>query len=168
MNYFKEFEAVATKLNELLAENMLTYKFSTAAFPITLTIMPDASMDAQMSMYEQSDDGVSSNDAKLVYSFKVNEIAVRVYGRLIITEALMNKIKGLAKKMHYVWLQCYFAESISTDTTKGASVAEDTDDTDDTEPVDDFSGFYDDEDEDLDIKDTDDTEDLDEYDEDEE
>ena len=155
MNYFKEFEAVASKLNELLAENMLTYKFSTAAFPITLTIMPDASMDAQMTMYEQSDDGVSSNDARLVYSFKVNEIAVRVYGRLIITEALMSKIKGLAKKMHYVWLQCYFAESISTDTTKGTVVADE--DAEATEPEDDFSGFYEDEDEDLE-----------EYDEDEE
>lgn len=165
MNYFKEFEAVASKLNELLAENMLTYKFSTAAFPITLTIMPDTSMDAQMSMYEQAEDGVSSNDAKLVYSFKVGEIAVRVYGRIIMPDALMSKIKGLAKKMHYVWLQCYFAESISTDTSKGAAVAEDTDD---TEPEAAFSGFYEDEDEDLDIKDTDDTEDLDEYDEDEE
>lgn len=162
MNYFKEFETISGKLNELLAENMLTYKFSTAAFPITLTISPDASMDAQMTMYEQSDDGMSSQDAKLVYSFKVNEIAVRVYGRLIITETLMNKIKSLAKKMHYVWLQCYFAESISTDAAKGVVVADE--DSDDTEPEDDFSGFYEDEDEDIEDED----EDLDEYDEDEE
>lgn len=165
MNYFKEFEAVATKLNELLAENMLTYKFSTAAFPITLTIMPDASMDAQMSMYEQAEDGVSSNDAKLVYSFKVGEIAVRVYGRIIMPDALMSKIKGLAKKMHYVWLQCYFAESISTDTPKGAAVAEVADD---TEPEDDFSGFYEDEEVSAELIDADEDEDLDEYNEDEE
>ena len=148
MNYFKEFEAIASKLNELLAENMLTYKFSTAAFPITLTITPDASMDAQMTMYEQSDDGMSSSDAKLVYSFKVNEIAVRVYGRLIITEALMNKIKGLAKKMHYVWLQCYFADSISTDKPQVSSQDEADED---TEP--DFGEFYDDEFEDTDEED---------------
>lgn len=104
-DYFSEFEAQQAKLEALLDDNNLLHEFATDAYPITLTIRPNVVPDAQMAMYSQATEGVSSRDAKLVFQFLVGEINVRVYGRLIISDALMSKIKGQAKKMLLLWLQ---------------------------------------------------------------
>lgn len=104
-DYFSEFEVQQAKLEALLDDNNLLHEFATDAYPITLTIRPNVVPDAQMAMYAQATDGMSSRDAKLVFQFLVGEINVRVYGRLIISDALMSKIKGQAKKMLLLWLQ---------------------------------------------------------------
>lgn len=104
-DYFSEFEAQQAKLEALLDDNNLLHEFVTDAYPITLLIRPNVVPDAQMAMYAQATEGVSSRDAKLVFQFLVGEINVRVYGRLIISDALMSKIKGQAKKMLLLWLQ---------------------------------------------------------------
>lgn len=104
-DYFSEFEVQQAKLEALLDDNNLLHEFATDAYPITLTIRPNVVPDAQMAMYSQATEGVSSRDAKLVFQFLVGEINVRVYGRLIISDALMSKIKGQAKKMLLLWLQ---------------------------------------------------------------
>lgn len=110
MDYFAQYRAAETKLDELLAEHELLFKFDTSSYPITLTVFQDQSIEAQASLYSQESDGVSSKDSRLVFQFPVNDIKLRVYGeRLIISDALMTKIKGLAKKMHYTFLQCRFA-----------------------------------------------------------
>lgn len=103
-DYFSEFEVQQAKLEALLDDNNLLHEFATDAYPITLTIRPNVVPDAQMAMYAQATDGMSSRDAKLVFQFLVGEINVRVYGRLIISDALMSKIKGQAKKMLLLWL----------------------------------------------------------------
>lgn len=104
-DYFNEFEAQQEKLEKLLDENNLLHEFAVDDYPITLTIRPNAVPDAQMAMFAQATEGVSSKDARLVFQFLVDEINVRVYGRLIISDALMSKIKGQAKKMLLLWLQ---------------------------------------------------------------
>lgn len=108
-NYFADFNSIDDKLVELLNDNQLVRRFNPDHYPITLTISPDISPEAQMTMYSMAEDGASSRDAKLVFSFPVGEIGIRIVGRLIISDALMNKIKGLAKKMHYLYLQAQFA-----------------------------------------------------------
>lgn len=107
--YFDKYEAQANKMENLMQANGLLYTFSTNSYPITMTVQPNLTPDAQMAMFETSSDGVSSQDAKLVLQFLVGEIVVRVYGRLIISEALMGKIKNQAKKMRDLWLQTDFA-----------------------------------------------------------
>lgn len=108
-NYFADFNSIDSKLVELLDDNQLVRKFNTDGYPITLTITPNVSPEAQMTMFATAEDGASSRDAKLVFSFPVGEIGIRIVGRLIMSDALMNKIKGLAKKMHYLYLQAQFA-----------------------------------------------------------
>ena len=108
-NYFTDFNIIDGKLVELLEDHQLIRKFNTDSYPITLTITPNTSPEAQMTMYSMAEDGASSRDAKLVFSFPVGEIGIRIVGRLIMSDALMNKIKGLAKKMHYLYLQAQFA-----------------------------------------------------------
>ena len=112
MDYFKEFQTQRDKLETLLDENNLLHEFATDDYPITLTIRPSAVPDAQMAMFAQATEGVSSSDARLVFQFLVDEINVRIYGRLVISDALMSKIKGQAKKMLLLWLQADHAARV--------------------------------------------------------
>lgn len=109
MDYFKDFNTQMNKLNDLLAENNLICKFNANSYPMTLTISQDQSLEAQMELYSVEENGVSSKDAKLVLTFPVAEIGVRIYGRFIITDSLMTKIKGHGKKLRDLYLQSYFA-----------------------------------------------------------
>lgn len=109
MNYYEKFSAQNEKLTNILDEHHLLHTFKTNAYPMTLTVQVNQAPGEQMALYEDSDEGVSSRDAKLVLTFPVGEIGVRVYGRLIIPETLMNKIKNCGKKMRDLYLQGEFA-----------------------------------------------------------
>lgn len=124
-DYFSEFETQQEKLEVLLEENDLLHEFDTERYPITLTIRPNAVPDAQMAMFARATEGVSSSDARLVFQFLVDEINVRVYGRLIISDALMSKIKGQAKKMLLLWLQADHAARVEQSEYKPAEKSQD-------------------------------------------
>lgn len=151
-NYFSDFNVIDNKLVKLLDEHQLVRRFNTDNYPITLTISQNVSPEAQMTMYSTAEDGASSRDAKLVFSFPVGAIGIRIVGRLIISDDLMNKIKGLAKKMHYQFLQGYFAMQSEQVAFPRVTPLEPDDDTEedaeeDIEPVDDgqdeFADFFD-------------------------
>ena len=99
MNYFKAFQAQEAKLE-------------TEGYPITLTIRPNTTPEAQMALFDRATEGLSSRDAALVFQFLADEINVRVYGRLVISDALMGKIKGQAKKLLFLWLQADHAARV--------------------------------------------------------
>ena len=103
-DYFSEFETQQEKLEVLLEENDLLHEFDTERCPITLTIRPHITPEAQMALFDRAAEGVSSRDAALVFQFLVAEINVRVYGRLVISDALMSKIKRQTTKMLLLWL----------------------------------------------------------------
>ena len=109
MDYFYDFKVQDNKLANILDENGLLHRFYTDRYPMQLVILQDLSLDAQMTMVAESEDGISSRDAKLVLTFPVGEIGVRTYGRLILSETLLGKIKNLGKKMRDLYLQAYFA-----------------------------------------------------------
>ena len=107
---FQEFQELMTiegKLAELLAAHNLVYTFSRDDYPISIAVEPNLDPSAQMEMFANDDAGVSSRDAKLRFIFQDGAIIVRTDGSLIISDALLSKIKGLAKKMHYLYLQDY-------------------------------------------------------------
>lgn len=112
MDYFKTFQEQQDKLEKLLDENDLLHEFDTASYPITLTIRPNITPDAQMALFGRATEGVSSKDAALVFQFLTDEINVRVYGRLVISDALMSKIKAQAKKLLLLWLQADHAARV--------------------------------------------------------
>lgn len=109
MGYFDKFDAQETKLENILEDKCLLHKFRTDTYPMSLTITQNQDPEAQMEMYSNETDGVSSKDAKLVLLFPVGEIIVRMYGRLIIPDTLLNKIKNCGKKMRDLWLQGDYA-----------------------------------------------------------
>lgn len=140
MNYFAQFKAQQTKLDDLMAENMLIHNFRTDSYPMTLTITQDQSLDAQVALYEDETDGVSSKDSKLVLTFPVGEIGVRVYGRLIISETLMNKIKAHGKKLRDLYLQCDYAFRMANNPAPEQCDAAENEP---EEEADEFSEFFD-------------------------
>lgn len=111
-NEIKQFRAVEDKLRKLLSENNLIYTFKVDSYPITLTINQDADPSAQMELYETTTDGVSARDSKLQIIFRDGSILIRTDSRIVISDELMNKIKGYAKKMHYLYLQALYRNLI--------------------------------------------------------
>lgn len=148
MGYFDKFQAQSTKLENILDENGLLHKFYTDRYPMQLVILQDLSLDAQMTMLAESEDGISSRDAKLVLTFPVGEIGVRAYGRLILSETLLGKIKNQGKKMRDLWLQANFAALMEangnhpTQEELDEGLAEEA--AEEIENNTNFSGFYDD------------------------
>ena len=113
MNYFDNYHSELLKLEKLLAEERMVCTFHNTSYPIMLTISPDASPEAQMELFALADDGATSRDARLTFTFPVGEIGMKISGRFIIPEALLNKIKGAAKKIHKAYLEGFFAERMS-------------------------------------------------------
>lgn len=142
-NYFSDFNAIDNKLVKLLDEHQLIRRFNTDTYPITLTISPNISPEAQMTMYSVAEDGASSRDAKLVISFPVGDIGLKTFGRLVITDKLMSKIKGLGKTMHYLFLQGFFAmQSGQAVFPRVVPLEPDAEEDADADP-DEFAGFFD-------------------------
>ena len=104
----RQFDSIKEKLDKLLCDNCLVGEFHCNSYPIYLSISQDVSPAAQMELYDTSDAGVSARDSRLLFIFQDASILVRTDSRMIIPDDLMSKIKGLAKKMHYMHLQIYF------------------------------------------------------------
>lgn len=117
MKYFDLFDVEKDKLDLLLAENKLVCEFRANAYPITLTISPDASPEGQMELFAVSEDGATSPDARLILTFPIGEIGMKITGRLVLTDSLLNKIKTSAKKLHKAYVEAFFADRIA-DVTK--------------------------------------------------
>ena len=151
MDYYKNVRLIEDKLSEVLAPEKMVFSASNSKYPYILSISQDRSTEAQMEIYAMSDGKTSSHDAAIRFIFELDGLVIRTDSRVIVSDAFMNKIKGLAKKLHYAWLQAYYAEhTAATDastTTEGNTEEDDDDVIKDAEdiPVDDtFAGFFDD------------------------
>ena len=112
MSYFTNAEEIKGKIGKVLAKEGLVYTFRTSSYPITLIISQCQSPAAQMSFMETGNDGVSSKDAALRFIFELDGLKIHTSSRLIITDELMSKLKGLAKKLHAAYVHAYFADHI--------------------------------------------------------
>ena len=151
MGYYDKFDSQASKLENTLADKYMLYEFKADSYPMTLVITQNQAPDAQMAIYDNDTDGVSSQDAKLVITFPVGEIGVMVYGRLIIPDTLLSKIKNIGKKMRDLYLQAEYARrmelagmcrSDSGDADMESDDGEEEQETAEESSEADFSGFY--------------------------
>ena len=110
MDYYIDYKTHEGKLDKLLTEHGLVYTFRTGGHPITLTISRNAAPEEQMSML-LAEGSTSSQDAKLIFIFDLDGIEVNTYERLVISDKLFTKIKGLAKKMYDSYCHAFFAEA---------------------------------------------------------
>ena len=104
-------EALLTKLNNTCEENDLVYKFESGRYPVRILIGPDQSMEAQMSMLDQ-DVGHNGKDATICFVVADGKLTYLISDGCVVNEALFNKLKNLAKKIHAAWLWVYFRESL--------------------------------------------------------
>lgn len=116
--YYKACLDLQDKLLDLLNGEGLVFSFHTSSYPITLVVSRDVSPDAQMELFSNADGDTSSVGAKLQFIFKLDALEIRTNDRLIISDALMTKIKGLAKKIHHAFLEGFFAEHITYEATR--------------------------------------------------
>ena len=100
-----KYENQLTKLDNLAEQHQLIYTWDTDAKHITLTVAPQAVEADQTSFIKDAEDEKNSGDAALSIIFKDGEITVHTVGKLFISEALVNKLKNTAKKLHYLHLQ---------------------------------------------------------------
>lgn len=107
-NYFSEFSELEDKLSDILDEAGLVHRFNTDTYPIRLTVRPQRHAGAQMQLFSM--EGASSADMSIVFIFKLDGLEIRTDNRLVMPDALMTKIKGMAKKLHYAYLQADFAQ----------------------------------------------------------
>lgn len=107
-----KYEAQLAKLDNLAEKHNLICTWDTEAKHITLTARPQALETEQTSFIEEAEDEKSSGDAALSIIFKDGEIKVSAVGKLFISEALINKLKNIAKKLHYLYLQMLHEEMI--------------------------------------------------------
>lgn len=146
MNYYKNLATLEGKLTATLNDEGLVFNLDTKKYPITLTVSHNASPAAQMEFFSAGE-SVSSTDAMLKFIFKLDALEIRVDNRFIISDALMSKIKGQAKKIHHAFLEGFFAEQINYKNNMAVS------NNDPTEPLydapepnepDEFADFFDD------------------------
>lgn len=149
MDFYSNVRSLERKLADALVEHNLLHKLKTERYPITLTVTQNQTPEAQMELYSTTDGSISSSDAVLQFTFKLDALEIRTDNRFVISDALMNKVKGLAKKIYAAYTAAYFAEQRNPEKLKlyGDTEATDADldteeDTED-EAFEDF--FYDDE-----------------------
>lgn len=141
MSEISKYEAYKKKLQGICDENNLVFRFRQDKYPITLTIKPVTGLEEQMSMLENvEDNGYTSPDASIVFSFKDGGITYKTSQTFTINDALFSKIKNLFTNMHYCWLQYFFRDIIEKRvlTERTMPVIDESDPMDDAEPVEAF------------------------------
>lgn len=143
MNPYANVVLLENKLAETLAENHLVHTFRTRSYPVVLIISQDVSPEAQIAIFEDADSSISSRDAKLRLIFELDGLKIQTDSRLVISDALMNKIKGLAKKLNSAYKEAFFADRIGMTESVSTPVepADDGDGEDDASSE--FDGFFD-------------------------
>ena len=147
MYYYKNLAALEDKLTATLNDEGLVFALDTSKYPITLTVSRNASPAAQMEFFSAGE-SVSSTDAMLKFIFKLDALEIRVDNRFIISDALMSKIKGQAKKIHHAFLEGFFAEQIKYKNQTACRNNEPTEplyDAPEPNEPDEFADFFDDE-----------------------
>lgn len=111
MSYFKTAAVIDGKLAELLEEHNLVHHFKVSSYPIVLEVSPDASPAGQMDMLADADGPVSSYDARLRLTFAIDgSIEIQTDNRIVLSDTLLNKIKGLGKKYLAAFTYSFFAD----------------------------------------------------------
>lgn len=113
-NEFGKYTDLQEKLAKACAENNLTYSIRNNGYPFLLTIKPLGGMDAQQAMIEGMEDaggtGYISPDASLVFAYRDGNLTYKISETFTISDKLFNKIKGLFRNLHDMWMQHFYRD----------------------------------------------------------
>lgn len=105
------YDALLTKFANICEENNLIYKVNTKSYPFSVTVTPDQSMDAQISMLD-NESGYNGKDAKLVLFFPDGVLQYKFSDDFTLSEALMTKLKNSVTKIYQQWCKICFRDGI--------------------------------------------------------
>lgn len=109
---YNQLSAQLAKLGELCKDNGFQYRFEKDRYPIRIVITPDGSMDGQMSMLDNPV-GHNSLGAALEFVFADGDLYLNPKGGgLSLTKSLQNKLRGIAEKIYFCYLQCFFIDTL--------------------------------------------------------
>ena len=113
-NEIGKYVEIKNKLEKACNENRLTYTIQNKGYPFLLIIKPLGGMDAQQTMMEGMDDatgtGYISPDASLVFAYRDGNLTYKISETFTISDELFNKIKGMFKKLHEMWMQYFYRD----------------------------------------------------------
>ena len=113
-NEIGKYTEIREKLSKACAENGLTYTIQNKGYPFLLIIKPTGGMDAQQAMIEGMEDtggtGYISPDASLVFAYRDGNLTYKISETFTISDELFNKIKGMFKKLHDMWMQHFYRD----------------------------------------------------------
>ena len=106
-----DFGDIQEKIFKACRENDLEFSFESSKFPVVATISPDLEKLNQMSFDFGDDKQEKTNyiNGKIQFIFG-EELTMNILNDFRIEDKLLNKIKNLAKNLHYIYLQIYFRE----------------------------------------------------------
>ena len=114
MREIDKYGVLKEKLQGICEENNLTHSIQNQKFPFLLVIKPLNGMDAQQTMIEGMDStegtGYISPDASLVFAYRDGDLTYKISDTFTISEKLFNKLKGLFRKMHDMWMQHFYRD----------------------------------------------------------
>ncbi len=115
MKEIDKYGVLKEKLAGICDDNNLVFSIRKDNYPFLLTIRPVGGTDAQQTMMEGmgdpgNDTGYISPDATLVFAFRDGDLTYKISDTFTISDSLFNKIKGIFKKMHALWMQYFFRD----------------------------------------------------------
>lgn len=103
-----DYEEELKKIEKVCNEEDLEFHFVKASFPVIATIEPTWQAKDQMRMdLGESAESITNGEIKFIFA---DELTMSIVNDFMIEDALLNKIKNAAKKLHYIYLQMYFKE----------------------------------------------------------
>lgn len=99
-----DYQDILNKIMELCDENKLEFEFEYSKFPIVANIKPVLEQQGQLFIADANTNFVNG---KISFIFG-DEPQITILNDFNINDNLLNKIKNLVKKLHYVFLQGYF------------------------------------------------------------
>ena len=113
-NEIGKYTEIKEKLTKICAQNGLTFAVQNNGYPFLLIIKPMGGMDAMQTMMEGMEDvsgtGYISPDASLVFAYRDGNLTYKISETFTISDELFNKIKGMFKKLHDMWMQHFYRD----------------------------------------------------------
>ena len=111
LNY--ELELMKEKIDSLCDENKLQFNFETLRFPIIAKIKPNFETQNQITI-DVGDKTTNYINGEIQFIFG-DELTMTVLNDFRIEDSILNRIKNMTKKLHYLFLQNYFKEKVKVD-----------------------------------------------------
>lgn len=103
-----DYTTLEEKTFRVCEENNLEIDLELSRYPITVAIRPNLQARDQL-RFDLEDKEVSTNfvngEIRLIFG---DELTMTVFNDFKIEDELLNRIKGMVKKLHYLYLQKYF------------------------------------------------------------